>query len=42
VKLSKLTEAGDEITLDIRKSGDFLGENMLLEDTICPYFAQSI
>ena len=33
VKLSKTTEGGDELTLDIRKAGDFLGENMLLEDT---------
>ncbi len=39
VKLSKLTAAGEEITLDIRKSGDFLGENMLLEDTFSPLTA---
>lgn len=39
VKLSKLTEAGDEITLDIRKAGDFLGENLLLEDTFYPLTA---
>ncbi len=39
VKLSKLTEAGEEFTLDIRKAGDFLGENMLLEDTIYPLTA---
>lgn len=32
VKLSKLAESGEEITLDIRKGGDFLGESMLLED----------
>jgi CRP/FNR family transcriptional regulator len=32
VKLSKVTEDGTEITLDIRKAGDFLGENMLGED----------
>jgi CRP-like cAMP-binding protein len=32
VKLSKLAETGEEITLDIRKGGDFLGESMLLED----------
>ena len=36
VKLSKTTEGGDELTLDIRKAGDFLGENMLLEDTNYP------
>lgn len=39
VKLSKLTEDGDEITLDIRKAGDFLGESMLLEDTDYPLTA---
>lgn len=31
VKLSKLSEQGDEVTLDIRKAGDFLGESMLIE-----------
>jgi len=31
VKLGKLSEEGDEITLDIRKAGDFLGENLLFE-----------
>jgi len=39
VKLSKLTESGDEITLDLRKAGDFLGETMLLEDTVYPLTA---
>jgi CRP-like cAMP-binding protein len=39
VKLSKITEGGDELTLDIRKAGDFLGENMLLEDTNYPLTA---
>jgi CRP-like cAMP-binding protein len=39
VKLSKMTEGGDELTLDIRKAGDFLGENMLLEDTNYPLTA---
>ena len=39
VKLSKLIETGDEFTLDIRKAGDFLGENMLLEDTLYPLTA---
>lgn len=39
VKLSKLSETGDEFTLDIRKAGDFLGENMLLEDTLYPLTA---
>lgn len=31
VKLSKVLEDGSEITLDIRKAGDFLGEDMLSE-----------
>jgi CRP/FNR family transcriptional regulator len=39
VKLSKVTAEGEEITLDIRKGGDFLGENMLLEDTAYPLTA---
>lgn len=39
VKLSKLAESGEELTLDIRKGGDFLGENMLLEDTLYPLTA---
>ncbi len=39
VKLSKITEVGDELILDIRKAGDFLGENMLLEDTHYPLSA---
>ena len=39
VKLSKITEDGDKLTLDIRKAGDFLGENMLLEDTKYPLSA---
>ncbi len=39
VKLSKITEDGDELTLDVRKAGDFLGENMLLEDTKYPLTA---
>ncbi len=39
VKLSKLLEDGNEITLDIRKAGDFLGENMLGEDIHYPVTA---
>ena len=39
VKLSKITEAGNEITLDIRKAGDFLGESMLIEDADYPLTA---
>jgi CRP/FNR family transcriptional regulator len=39
VKLSKITAEGEEITLDIRKSGDFLGETMLTEDLEYPLSA---
>jgi CRP-like cAMP-binding protein len=39
VKLSKITEEGHEITLDIRKAGDFLGESMLIEDANYPLTA---
>ncbi len=39
VKLCKNTEDGAEITLDIRKAGDFLGENMLSENVDYPLAA---
>lgn len=39
VKLSKVMEDGTEITLDFRKAGDFLGENMLSEDIEYPVTA---
>lgn len=39
VKLSKVFEDGSEITLDIRKAGDFVGENMLAEDGLYPVSA---
>ncbi len=39
VKLGKVTEDGAEITLDIRKAGDFLGENMLSEEVDYPVTA---
>ncbi len=39
VKLTKLLEDGTEITLDIRKAGDFLGEQMLSEDMDYPLSA---
>ena len=42
VKLSKLMEDGDEITLDIRQAGDFLGENMFSEDMDYPVTAMCI
>jgi CRP-like cAMP-binding protein len=32
LKLSKFTEDGNEIILDIRKGGDFLGENIFHEN----------
>ncbi|MBZ0154855.1 MAG: Crp/Fnr family transcriptional regulator [Alphaproteobacteria bacterium] len=32
VKLSKFSKEGNEITLDIRKGGDFIGEQVLNED----------
>ena len=36
VKLNKVFEDGTEITLDIRKAGDFVGENMLSEEVQYP------
>ncbi len=36
VKLSKVTEEGEEITLDIRKSGDFLGETAFNDELDYP------
>jgi len=39
VKLGKIAEDGNEITLDIRKAGDFLGESMLIEDADYPLTA---
>lgn len=39
VKLSKVTEDGSEITLDIRKSGDILGETMFSEEADYPMTA---
>ena len=39
VRLSKLLEDGTEITLDIRKSGDFLGEYMFSEEFDYPVSA---
>ena len=32
IKLSKVLEDGTELTLDIRKAGDFVGENMFSEE----------
>ena len=39
VKLSKLTREGNEITLDLRKGGDFVGENILHDDIEYPLSA---
>ena len=42
VKLSKLNEEGNELTIDIRKAGDFLGEQVLNEDFDYPLTATCI
>lgn len=39
VKLSKLNDSGNELTLDIRKAGDFLGEQVLNEEFDYPLTA---
>lgn len=39
IKLTKVLEDGAELMLDIRKTGDFLGENMLSEDGEYPVSA---
>ena len=39
VKLSKVLEDGTELTLDIRKAGDFVGENMVSEEGHYPVSA---
>jgi CRP/FNR family cyclic AMP-dependent transcriptional regulator len=39
VKLSKLTRDGGEIILDLRKGGDFIGENILHEEIDYPLSA---
>jgi CRP-like cAMP-binding protein len=39
VKLSKLTSEGNEIILDLRKGGDFIGENILHEEMDYPLSA---
>jgi CRP/FNR family transcriptional regulator len=36
VKLTKILENGNEITLDIRKAGDFIGENIFSEESAYP------
>lgn len=39
VKLTRLFENGNEITLDIRKAGDFIGETVLTEAGVYPVSA---
>jgi CRP/FNR family transcriptional regulator len=39
VKLSKVMEDGTELTLDLRKAGDFVGENMLSQEGHYPVSA---
>ncbi|MBI4774129.1 MAG: Crp/Fnr family transcriptional regulator [Deltaproteobacteria bacterium] len=39
IKLNKVLEDGAEITLDIRKAGDFVGENMFSEEVEYPVSA---
>lgn len=39
VKLTKVLEDGSELTLDIRKAGDFVGENMFSEEGHYPVSA---
>jgi CRP/FNR family transcriptional regulator len=39
IKLSKVLENGNELTLDIRKAGDFVGENMFSEEGQYPVSA---
>jgi len=39
IKLSKVLEDGSELTLDIRKAGDFVGENMFSEEGEYPVSA---
>ncbi|MGD0663073.1 MAG: Crp/Fnr family transcriptional regulator [Syntrophorhabdales bacterium] len=42
VRLSKLLEDGTELTLDIGKAGDFVGESMLGEEAVYPVTAWCI
>lgn len=39
IKLSKVLEDGTELMLDIRKAGDFVGENMFSEESLYPVSA---
>lgn len=42
IKLTKVLEDGSELTVDIRKAGDFVGENMFSEDGDYPVSAKCL
>lgn len=42
VKIWKVDEEGRELTLDIRKAGDLLGESVLIEDGDYPVYASAL
>jgi CRP/FNR family cyclic AMP-dependent transcriptional regulator len=42
IKLNKVLEDGTEIMLDIRKAGDFVGENMFSEESFYPVSAHCL
>jgi CRP/FNR family transcriptional regulator len=42
IKLTKVTEDGNALTLDIRKAGDFVGENMFSEEGDYPVSAHCL
>lgn len=42
IKLTKILEHGAEVTLDFRRAGDILGENMLAEEVAYPVSAWSL
>jgi CRP/FNR family transcriptional regulator len=42
IKLTRISESGDEMTLDIRKAGDFLGENIFNDEFTYPLTASCV
>ena len=42
VRLFKILDSGQEITLDIRKPGDVVGENMMTVEAVCPVNAAAM
>ncbi|MGE0917430.1 Crp/Fnr family transcriptional regulator [Trichlorobacter lovleyi] len=42
VKIWKVDEEGRELTLDIRKAGDLLGESVLIEESDYPVYASAL